>query len=356
MDTRLPKAVREDVKMIFRNVELEMKLIDDLLDVTRITNGKLRMEMRPTNIHELLQNVIQLLRSDINTKSQKLTRDFHARNAIVLGDAARMQQIFWNLLKNATKFTPEGGRICIRTSNPDPRTLAVEISDNGNGIDAAAMSRIFAPFEQANPAVTRQFGGLGLGLTISKAIAELHGGAIRAESPGSGQGSSFTVEFSTTAAIEKRVKTITGRLRRKKANVALRVLLVDDHQDTLRVLRRLLESLGYQVATAASVAGAMSYATTNPIDILISDIGLPDASGHDLMRQIKQFQNIPGVAVSGFGLEADLQNSQNAGFFAHLTKPLNLHILHETIQRAVGNESLAAILEVTPHAATVTCK
>ncbi|MDP9175980.1 MAG: ATP-binding protein [Planctomycetota bacterium] len=341
-DMSLPEAMRDDVMMIRRNVELEMKLIDDLLDVTRITNGKLRMEMRPANIVTLLQNVLEILRSDFNTKGQKLTCKFDALETVVSGDSARLHQVFWNLLKNAIKFSPEAGQICIRTSNPSPGILSVEICDSGEGIDATAMPRIFAAFEQADHGVTRKFGGLGLGLTISKAIMDLHGGTIRAQSDGKGHGSRFTLEFHTTAAVERLVERITGTLQEKKPTNVSRVLLVDDHRDTLRVLRRLLESLGYQVATAMSVNAALSYLATNAIDVLVSDIGLPDASGHDLMRQLRQVQNVPGVAVSGFGSEADVQNSYDAGFCAHLTKPIDLHVLHAAIQRAVATESLVA--------------
>lgn len=344
MDADLSDRTREDITMIRRNVELELKLIDDLLDVTRITNGKLRIEMRPANLHTLLHNVIEILRSDLNTKGQKLVLELEATQTMVSGDAARLHQVFWNLLKNAIKFTPDAGRIFIRTSNPGPQLIHVEIIDSGEGIDPAAMPRIFSAFEQADHGVTRRFGGLGLGLTISKAIMDLHSGTIRAVSEGKGKGSSFTMEFHTTDAVEKLVDRITGTLQERERNAihASRVLLVDDHQDTLRVLRRLLESLGYQVATAMSVTAALSYAATNPIDVLVSDIGLPDASGHDLMRQLGQYQSIPGVAVSGFGLDADVQNSRDAGFFAHLTKPINLHSLHATIQRAIGKKSLVS--------------
>lgn len=341
-DMRLSQGSRDDVAMIRRNVELELRLIDDLLDVTRITNGKLRMEMRPTDLHALLENVLEILRSDVNTKGLKVTCEPRAQQMTVLGDAARLHQVFWNLLKNAIKFTSDGGRICIRTSNPRADILAVEISDSGEGIEAAAMPRIFAAFEQADHGVTRKFGGLGLGLAISKAIMELHGGAIQVHSEGKGKGSCFTMEFQTTNAVERRVDRITGTLTKQKVSDAVRVLLVDDHQDTLRMLRRLLESLGYQVATAMSVSAALSYAATNPIDLLVSDIGLPDATGHDLMRQLKAIQDVPGVAVSGFGLEADVRKSHDAGFFTHLTKPIELHVLHTTIQRALGNELVAA--------------
>jgi CheY-like chemotaxis protein len=297
------------------------------------------MDMQSTNIHTLLRNVIEILRSDLNTKSIKVTRKLEARHAHVSGDAARLHQVFWNVLKNAIKFTSERGRIAIHTFNPRPKVLAIEITDSGEGIDSAAIPRIFTAFEQGDRGVLRKFGGLGLGLTISKAIMELHGGTIRVDSEGKGKGSCFTLEFRTDA-IEKPADRITGTLQERKAIPRTRMLLVDDHKDTLRVLRRLLESLGYQVATAASVGAALSYAATNPIDVLVSDIGLPDASGHELMRQLKQIQGVPGVAVSGFGLEADVQHSHDAGFFAHLTKPINLHLLHETIQHALQNDAL----------------
>ncbi len=339
-DTRLPIDARADVAMIRRNVELEMKLIDDLLDITRISHGKLRMEMGPVDIGSLLQNVLNIVRGDITAKGQHQTLELDAVDTLVSGDTARLHQVFWNLLKNAIKFTPEDGHVGIHTFNPRPGVLAVEISDSGEGLDAEAIPRIFAAFEQANHGIVRKFGGLELGLTISRAIMDLHGATIKIDSEGKGKGSCFTTEFPTIDPSEKVAEQIAGTLHEHEAASGARLLLVDDHQDTLRVLSRLLESLGYQVAGATSVSTALSYAAANPIDVLVSDIGLPDASGHDLMRQLKQLRNIPGVAVSGYGLESDVQHSYDAGFFAHLTKPINLHVLHMTIQRAIAKDAV----------------
>jgi CheY-like chemotaxis protein len=319
--------------MLRRNVGIETQLIDDLLDVTSITYGKFRLGVKPTRIHALLRDVAEIVGGDMEVKSQKLTIELAATNDTVSGDPVRLHQVFWNILKNAVKFTPRNGEISIRTSNPKPDSIAVEVMDGGVGISAQALPRIFGAFEQADQHSNRRFGGLGLGLTICKAIVDLHGGSIRAESEGTGRGARFRVELPFTRDISELTAKIPSKP--KKIGNSVRVLLVEDHEETLRVLRRLLEWLGYLPVTAPSVTAALNYATANEFDVLLSDIGLPDGSGHDLVRQVKRIRNVPAVAISGYGSPSDIEASVSAGFYAHLTKPLDFELLHETLQEAL---------------------
>jgi PAS domain S-box-containing protein len=340
LDPNLPDDLQDEVAMLRRNVGIETKLIDDLLDVTSIANGKFLLEVKPTSVHALIRAVAEIVGADARVRSQTLTLDLAATNDSVNGDPVRLHQVFWNILKNALKFTAGDGEISIRTMNPTSTTIEIEVKDGGVGISATALPHIFAAFEQADQNINRRHGGLGIGLTICKAIVDLHGGTILAESAGAGKGSRFRVELPTTREIETSV-TIPNKI--KKTESAIHVLLVDDHEDTIRVLRRLLQSVGYSVATAGSATAALNYVASHDFDVLVSDLGLPDRSGHDLVRQIKKMREMPAVAISGFGAASDIQESLAAGFCAHLTKPLDFQILHTTIQRAFyGTDSQVA--------------
>lgn len=343
----LTQDLQDEVGMLRRNIAIETALIDDLLDVTSIANGKLRVDMKPIGIHALLRDVAEIVGKDVEARCQKLTLEAGASDDTVAGDAVRLHQVFWNILKNAVKFTPCGGEVWIRTLNPRPGAIAIEVKDGGVGIDAQALPRIFGAFEQADQSTSRQFGGLGIGLTICKSIVDLHGGSIHAESAGPGKGARFHVELPVTHAAEAAAIPFADMVT-KGAN-SIRVLVVDDHADTLRVLGRLLESLEYRVATAGTAAAALNYVAANEVDVLVSDIGLPDRSGHELVRQVKKIRNLPAVAMSGFGSADDIQSSRDAGFFAHLVKPLDFDLLHATIQKAVreaGSQAVTSVISV----------
>jgi signal transduction histidine kinase len=189
----LPPEIGEGLRMVCRNIELEARLIDDLLDLTRITRGKLQLHLRKTNAHELLEHAMEIVREDIASRQLNLSVQLHADGHHVLADSSRLQQVFWNVLKNASKFTPERGAVTVRTSNPKPRTLEIEISDTGVGIKSEDLDKIFDAFVQ----VGTRGEGLGLGLAISKAIVEMHRGAIRAFSEGSGKGAKFVIGLET---------------------------------------------------------------------------------------------------------------------------------------------------------------
>jgi PAS domain S-box-containing protein len=339
VDPDLPVQFREDLAMVRRNIDLEVKLIDDLLDLSRITSGKLRLQMQPVSVHEVLAHAIHNSISAASGKRLHIRQDLHATNDRVTADPARLQQVFWNLLRNATKFTPEGGNITIGTSNPgsDGRLL-VEIQDSGVGIAADNLPRIFDAFEQGDARTTLLFGGLGLGLAIAKAVVEMHGGTIVAASDGRDQGSTFTVRLNTAPqSMAKQSPSPHHVPMGRQESRSCRVLLVEDHPDTARTLARLLTHSGCSVKTAHSVASALQLAAAESFDILVSDIGLPDATGYELMEQIRDRYGIKGIALSGYGMDDDMRKSREAGFVEHIVKPVNVVQLQAVIQRVTGS-------------------
>src|SRR6516225_4614188 len=330
------KPVKEALEVVRRNVELEARLIDDLLDITRISKGKLQLSFEPISIHQILQRAYEICRNEVEAKKLEVNFGLRADHTYVEGDPARLQQVFWNLIKNSVKFTPEKGRITIETLNPAPDKIEVRVIDTGIGIESETIDKIFDAFEQGQSDITRRFGGLGLGLTISKTLIDAHGGHIRVQSSGKNQGAMFTVELNTVERPIERDGQGEERPvdRRSDAAVAShgRVLLVDDHHDTCLGMKRMLERRGYQITVAHSAEQAVEKVRTQEFDLLISDIGLPDRSGYDLMREVRLNKRLPGIALSGFGNEQDVNQARQAGFAEHLTKPINFERLEKTIE------------------------
>jgi signal transduction histidine kinase/CheY-like chemotaxis protein len=342
LEAELPdsKPVREALEVVRRNVELEARLIDDLLDVTRIAKGKLQLSFETICVHQLLQRAYEICQEEIAAKN--LEAEFHLRAAQthVEGDPARLQQVFWNLIKNSVKFTPEKGRITIETLNPGPDKIEVRVIDTGIGIEPEKINKIFNAFEQGQTDITRRFGGLGLGLAISKALIDAHGGKIRVESPGKDQGAIFSLELNTVVTPagtdgERQAQPV-GPERELTVAKHRRVLLVDDHHDTCIGMKRMLERRGYEITVAHSADQAAEKVRTQEFDLLISDIGLPDRSGYELMREVRLNKNLPGIALSGFGTEQDVNQARAAGFSEHLTKPINFERLEKTIQNLLS--------------------
>jgi signal transduction histidine kinase len=330
------KPVKEALEVVRRNVELEARLIDDLLDITRISKGKLQLSFEPISIHQILQRAYEICRNEIEAKNLEVNFALRASRTYVEGDPARLQQVFWNLIKNSVKFTPEKGRISIETVNPAPDKIEVRVIDTGIGIESETIHKIFDAFEQGQSDITRRFGGLGLGLTISKTLIDAHGGHIRVQSSGKNQGTTFTVELNTVESPIERDGHAEDRPTDRKSDAAVgshrRVLLVDDHHDTCLGMKRMLERRGYQITIAHSAEQAVEKVRTQEFDLLISDIGLPDRSGYDLMREVRLNKRLPGIALSGFGSEQDVNQAREAGFAEHLTKPINFERLEKTIQ------------------------
>lgn len=330
-DEGCPPALRRDLEVIRRNVQLEARLIDDLLDVARIRNGKIDLQKQQVDAHELLQNVLQICAPEIASRKLHVTTELAAGKPVIMADPARLQQIFWNLLNNAIKFTPPQGRISVEThSLPADNILEIRVSDTGAGIPASRLSAIFNVFEQAS----KTTGGLGLGLAISKALTELHGGTIAATSEGEGAGASFIVRLPLSKPAEAGQSTASAAKASQPAKASLRVLLVEDHQDTAETLHRLLSRRSYHVRTAHSFTEALEAAETFAFDVLVTDIGLPDGNGVDLFEQLnaKAGGELRCIALSGFGMEEDIQRSRSAGIKHHITKPVEFARLNDCLQ------------------------
>ena len=328
----LPCDVREDLRVVRRNVELEARLIDDLLDLTRIAQNKLRLTRGPVDLHELVAQATDICREEAKAKRLTLDVALDADCATVDADAARLLQVLWNVLKNAVKFSPVDGRIEVRTSCAGER-LRLTVRDGGIGIDRDQIEGIFDAFAQGGPAITRAFGGLGLGLSISRALVEAHGGRIWAESDGIGRGASFHVELATVAAPAAEGAAPPPQPAAAAAD-SMSLLLVEDHVDTAKVMARLLRVLGHRVTVAHTVADGLSAADAAGFDLVVSDLGLPDGSGLDLMAALRDRHALRGICLSGFGMDDDLRRSGEAGFLEHLVKPVSLETLSAALARA----------------------
>jgi len=271
--------------------------------------------------------------TDIAPKRLRVHIERRAPISILWADAARIEQVFWNLIKNAAKFTGPEGTITIRSWDDGDGCIMVQVADTGIGIAPDLMPRLFNAFEQGEPEVTRRYGGLGLGLAISKAIVDLHNGSIRAESAGPGKGTTMTVTLPRVTAPSGRVSGFEAPGQPQHVNGAWRILLVEDDKSTLSVMARLLSKRGHHVAVASTVQEALTIAEREDFDLLISDLGLPDGTGYELMRALRQTRGLKGIALSGYGMEEDIRLSYDAGFATHLTKPVNLKMLEAAIAR-----------------------
>lgn len=325
----VPPNVQHALDTIQRNVRLEARLIDDLLDLARIRSGKFTLQRQILDVHEVLKDTMAICVDESGKANVQVVTEISAKNSEVDADPARLRQIFWNLLNNAMKFTSAEGTVVIRTFN-GPDRLVVEIKDSGQGIAPGQIERIFDAFEQAEGKPSS--GGLGLGLAICKTLVELHGGVIMAQSEGAGAGALFRVELPCA----RRAKGDKGGEKLTPIPLgALRLLLVDDHKDTVDTLALLLGSQGHDVRVAGSIREAIETAKGYEFDVLISDIGLPDGRGTDLLTSLRERagKNIKAIAMSGFGMEEDREKSRLAGFAEHLTKPIEFAVLERALTR-----------------------
>lgn len=339
IDARLPRLL----EMIRRNIALETKLIDDLLDLSRLVQGKLQLQPVIVDLHARLRDTLAMVDSDARGKQLTIETSLEAGQHFVRADAARLHQVLWNLVKNAIKFTPDGGRITIRTWN-DGDQLVMSCADTGIGIPPDVLPHVFEAFEQGSAEVTRHYGGLGLGLALGRSLVVAHGGTLTAASDGAGKGATFTMRLATVATVTTAAGSAPSPApRRRPLAVArpLNILLVEDHADTAQALRESLTASGHRVRVASSVAAALREATVEPCELLISDVGLPDGTGVDLLRRITPPPSLGAIAMSGFGMEADLARSRAAGFARHLTKPVDLSVLEEIIGQLVNADDAA---------------
>ncbi len=335
-EPELPKDIHESLQMIRRNVELEARLIDDLLDLTRIDRGKVQLNFEVVDAHSLLQNALDICQAEIDRKHLTRSLNLSANKVHMRADPARLQQIFWNLINNAVKFTQRNGQIMISTSNDSTGQLRVEIADTGLGIEPEALPKIFDAFEQGG---RTQLGGLGLGLAISKTLVEAHEGTITAQSAGRNEGATFTLVFPTCEKAEAQIAPAVSPILLERQ--PMRILLVEDHEDTNRSLTNLLRRRGYHVHSALNLESALNLSANEQFDVLISDLALPDGNGIDLMRKLSSQQSLLGIALTGFGMEDDIRKSHEAGFQHHLVKPIDLNKLDSLIQE--GAAALATV-------------
>jgi PAS domain S-box-containing protein len=346
-DPVISPSLRSALEMIQRNAHLEARLIDDLLDFARIGRGKLALQRETVDAHELINHVARICQDDLRSAQVQLDMYLAARRHLLDADPVRIQQVLWNLVKNAIKFTPAGGSITVRSSNREGAEngshlgtnggrLIIEVSDTGIGIEPGDLQRIFDVFDHGDDSHASRTRGLGLGLSISRSIVEQHAGNLIASSAGPDRGATFTVDLPALAAPVPLPAGSQGGKAHAYPNAAqppITILLVDDNEDTLNYLSRLLSLRGFRVLPAASRASAMQIASEISFDLLISDIDLADGSGIELIWSLRSQREVPAIAVSGFGSSDDIELSRSAGFALHLTKPVDFPVLVEAIQQ-----------------------
>ena len=333
----LAPSVRMDFNTILKNIELEARLIDDLLDLTRIAGGKVILDKRIIDVHSICREAIAMVQEEMVRKEIVLKLKLAASQSEVFADMVRLQQVFWNLLKNAVKFTPQHGLITVESEVSEKDHVIIRIVDTGIGIEPGEMSRLFKTFSQGDQA--RQFGGLGLGLAISKRLMDVHEAKIHAFSLGRDQGATFTVELPLAKTVGKSAAVSDGSAPFSDGSLPvntlknIRILLVEDHEPTRKTLALLLMRRRYEVVATASITEAL--AQRRNFHVLISDIGLPDGNGCDLMIEMRKRGSIQGIALTGFGMEQDVARSREAGFLMHLTKPVKIQALEKALNAAV---------------------
>jgi signal transduction histidine kinase len=342
-DPEMPAAARQAFRTIEKNALLEARLIDDLLDLTRIEHGKLRLDLQALDAHSVVRDALANVRADAQEKRIELAIDLAARRSEVRGDPARLQQIFWNVLKNGIKFTPVGGRLTVNSRLDEVGSeWSLEVIDTGIGMEPHELRNVFNAFAQGDHARgqgSHHFGGLGLGLAICQKLVEMHDGRIEASSEGRGRGSRFRVHFplaEVKGAAEGGFVAFPYPLP-ADATPAKRILLVEDHAPTRGPLVTILNRRGYEVIAVGSAVDALQQASRYPFDLVLSDIGLPDMDGYALMRQLKGLYRIPGIALTGYGMETDVAQSVDAGFVAHLTKPIHVQALERTVRTVLSS-------------------
>ena len=330
---------RRALETIERNARAQQQIIEDILDVSRIMTGKLRLELTPVNVVEAVEAAIDALRPLMDAKEQQLVRIVESPAVTVLGDRNRLQQVFWNLISNAIKFTPKGGRIQLALKREDS-TVEITVHDSGEGIAAEFLPHVFDRFKQADSSTTRPHGGIGLGLSIVRHLLELHGGTVKAASPGPGKGSTFTVCLPVAVAVarEEPRRGGTPRSRAKEAGAVptaaaydikgLRVLVLDDEPDARELIAAILSRSGASVEAAASVREALQRVPQWKPDVIVSDIGMPGEDGYAFMHKLRRLPSeeggtIPAAALTAYARAEDRLRSLSAGFQTHVSKPVD---------------------------------
>jgi PAS domain S-box-containing protein len=345
----LMASVRESFRSIEKNALLEARLIDDLLDLTRIENGKVSLDLLTIDGHTAVMDAIENVRTDAAQKNIVVVLQLQADQSYVHVDPARLQQILWNVIKNGIKFTPPGGRLWISSSvEGESKYWKLEVKDTGIGMEPGEIARIFDAFSQgehASEGGRHRFGGLGLGLAITKKLVELFEGTIEASSPGRGRGSTFLVRLPLSTAppsSEPTSRPLKSPPAAPSASFpsdgqASRILLVEDHEPTRVPFASLLGRRGYEVVAVGSGVEALEAAARSGFDVVLADIDLPDIDGHSLMGFLNKRYGLKGLALTGHGTETDVAKSLETGFVAHFTKPINLSALEEALREFLAS-------------------
>jgi signal transduction histidine kinase/CHASE1-domain containing sensor protein len=340
---------RQAIETICRNAKAQAQIVDDILDVSRIITGNLYFDMRPLDLAPVVKNAINVVRPTADAKGIKIDTRFEATRAMVSGDANRLQQVIWNLLSNAVKFTNGGGRVTVKLSQAGT-TVAIAVSDTGQGISREFMPYVFDRFRQADSTTTRHHGGLGLGLAIARHLIEIHGGTIKAESDGEGRGATFTIKLPVIDAAVKPAVTFTEARERAAATVVapqllsgVNVLLVDDDSDTLKLMTTALTRRQATVTAVSSANEAIKAISRRRPDVLVSDIAMPDEDGYGLIQKIRSLEansgdSIPAVAITAYAKDEDREKALSSGFQIYLAKPVELTELISVVARAARRD------------------
>ncbi len=335
--------LKEGLESIERNTKSQLQLIDDVLDVSRMVSGKLRLEIRTCELMDVINAGVEVVRPAAQARGISLDVQLDPSASRASCDPARIQQVVWNLLSNAIKFTPKGGKVSLTLAR-EKSDLRIQVSDSGQGIDSELLPYVFDRFRQADSSTRRRFGGLGLGLSIVKQIVEMHGGTVEAHSGGEGKGSMFTVRVPIRVLQSgEELKDAAHAGMSSLPDVCLdglRLLVVDDEPDARRVLVKVLQDAGALVTVAGSAAEAMEALARSRPEVLISDIGMPDVDGLDLIRKLRagghHAKDLPAVALTAFVHKTDRRQALLAGFQVHIPKPVDPHDLLAVVASLAG--------------------
>ena len=324
------KSISQALDAIERNAWLQARLIDDLLDTSRIATGKLQFEPRPTDLNTTVKAALETVRALASSRNIDLAIELAPAMLVVMGEPVRLQQIAWNLVSNAIKFTDPGGTVTVATC-VDGVEARLTVEDTGVGIAPDFLPHVFDRFRQADGSTSRRHGGLGLGLAIAEALAKMHGGRLEAQSDGVGAGSTFTFRIGLVAA-----ESVASEKRESKQRSfnGLHVLIVEDSEDTLTLLSAMFSREGANVITATSASEALSAASNKHPDVVISDIGMPDVDGYEFLRQLKQIpgmNGVPAIAVSGYASDEDRHRALSVGYQNLVPKPIDAVVLLDLI-------------------------
>jgi signal transduction histidine kinase len=324
------KSVAQALDAIERNAWLQSRLIDDLLDTSRIATGKLHFEPKPTDLNTIVKAAVDTVRASAGSRNIELSMTLWPSSLIVLGEPVRLQQIAWNLVSNAIKFTDPGGKVNV-TTQLDGKQAQLTVVDTGVGIAPEFLPHVFDRFRQADGSTSRRHGGLGLGLAIADALAKMHGGRLEALSDGVGKGARFSLRMDLARTEKVAPETVDTR---SHSFAGLEVLIVEDSPDTLLLLSTIFRREGATVSTASSAAEALSVAVANRPHLIISDIGMPDVDGFQLLEQLRLLpglNEVPAIAVSGYASEEDRDRALAVGYLALVPKPIDVDVLFNLI-------------------------